>query len=54
VDNIEEEIKDLISKGIKMTDEKPQRTKGGKVAWIDKKELEGFMIELVEEGYEIT
>ena len=54
VNNIEEEIKSLVSKGIMMFDEKLEETPGGKAAWLDKKTIEGCMIELVEEGYEIT
>ena len=54
VDNIEEEVRNLMARGIKMIDEKPKDTRGGKVAWLDKSTVEGFMIELVEEDYEIV
>lgn len=54
VDNIEEEVESLLSKGVDMIDEKPKETEGGKVAWLGEKTIEGFMIELVGENYEIS
>ena len=55
VEDIEEEVKNLVSKGVKMINEKqPEQSQGGKVAWIDKNVIEGCMIELVENNYEIT
>lgn len=53
VSDIDETIVRLMSKGIKMINEKPIKAQGGKVAWLDRKTFEGFMIELCEEGYEI-
>jgi len=54
VDNIEEEVESLLSKGVDMIDEKPNETEGGKVAWLGEKTIEGFMIELVGENYKIS
>ena len=54
VDNMEEEVKSLLSNGVDMIDKKPKDTAGGKVAWLGEKTIDGFMIELVDENYEVT
>jgi len=36
-----------------MTTKEPQETAGGKIVWLDKNVVRGFMIELCEDGYEI-
>jgi methylmalonyl-CoA/ethylmalonyl-CoA epimerase len=53
VDHIDEKVQELMAKGIKMINEKPLQTEGGKVAWLAQKAVEGYMIELCEEDYEI-
>jgi methylmalonyl-CoA/ethylmalonyl-CoA epimerase len=54
VDDIEATMADLRAKGVKLVSETPEQTTGGKAAWLDRRTIDGCMIELVEEGYEIT
>ena len=53
VDDIEAAVRLLRIGGVKMTDEVPQETDGGLVAWLAEDAVDGVMIELCEEGYEI-
>lgn len=53
VDNIEEAVQSLKAKGVKMINQEPLKAAGGKVAWLGKDAVDGFMIELCEKDYEI-
>jgi methylmalonyl-CoA/ethylmalonyl-CoA epimerase len=49
VDNIEEALKELKEKGVKLIDEKPRRGAGGaKIAFIHPKSTNGVLLELSE------
>ena len=54
VDDIDAEVKSLQEKGVELIDEIPRQTDGGKIAWLHENAVEGIMLELCEEGYEIT
>ena len=53
VDNIEALVEALRAKDVRMIGEAPQEAAGGKIAWLDENTLDGVMIELCQEGYEI-
>jgi methylmalonyl-CoA/ethylmalonyl-CoA epimerase len=53
VDDIEAALEDLKKAGVKLQDEVPQISEGGKIAWLDEQAVEGVMIELCEKGYKI-
>jgi methylmalonyl-CoA epimerase len=53
VDDIDQELKTLREAGIKLLDEVPQITKGGRIAWLDEQTVDGLMLELCEKGYQI-
>jgi methylmalonyl-CoA/ethylmalonyl-CoA epimerase len=49
VDNIEEALKELKEKGVRLIDEKPRRGAGGaKIAFIHPKSTNGVLLELSE------
>ncbi len=49
VDNIEEALKELKAKGVRLIDEKPRRGAGGaKIAFIHPKSTNGVLLELSE------
>jgi methylmalonyl-CoA/ethylmalonyl-CoA epimerase len=53
VDDIEVALEDLKKAGVKLQDEVPQISEGGKIAWLDEQAVDGVMIELCEKGYKI-
>ncbi len=53
VDHVEETVKALMTRGVKIINGKPQKRGAGQIAWLDKNTIDGFMIELCEEGFEI-
>jgi methylmalonyl-CoA/ethylmalonyl-CoA epimerase len=49
VDNIEEALKELKEKGVRLIDEKPRRGAGGaKIAFLHPKATHGVLLELSE------
>jgi methylmalonyl-CoA/ethylmalonyl-CoA epimerase len=49
VDNIEQALKELKEKGVRLIDEKPRRGAGGaKIAFIHPKSTNGVLLELSE------
>ena len=51
VDNLEEALKELKEKGVRLIDEKPRYGAGGaKIAFIHPKETSGVLLELCERG----
>lgn len=48
VDNIENTMKDLAAKGVRLIDREPRQGIEGKVAFIHPKSMNGVLIELVE------
>lgn len=53
VDDINMELEGLKAKGVKLIDEVPQEIDGGRIAWLHEDAVDGVMIELCEEGYQI-
>jgi methylmalonyl-CoA epimerase len=53
VDDIEAAVDVLRSDGVEMIEPAPQETAGGLVAWLAEGAVEGVMIELCQEGYEV-
>jgi len=53
VDDIDADVASLQLKGVRLIDEVPQQTAGGRIAWLHEEALDGVMIELCQEGYQI-
>ena len=53
VDDIEAEVERLRARGVQMIGEAPQQAAGGIIAWLAENTLDGMMIELCQEGYEV-
>lgn len=53
VDDIEADVERLREKGVQMIGEAPQQAAGGTIAWLAEKTLDGMMIELCQQGYEV-
>ena len=51
VENIEEALKELKAKGVRLIDERPRKGAGGaKIAFIHPKETHGVLVEICERG----
>jgi methylmalonyl-CoA/ethylmalonyl-CoA epimerase len=54
VEDIDAAVKNLVAIKIRMIDEAPRTTSGGRIAWLAEDATDGFMIELCDEQYEVT
>ncbi len=54
VEDIDATVKSLMAKRVKMIDETPRAAAGGRIAWLAEEAVDGFMIELCDEDYEVT
>ena len=53
VEDIDEAVRALVARKVRMIDEQPQTATGGRIAWLAEDAADGFMIELCDLQYEI-
>lgn len=53
VEDIEEAVRTLMARKVRMIDEEPRTATGGRIAWLAEDAADGFMIELCDLQYKI-
>jgi methylmalonyl-CoA/ethylmalonyl-CoA epimerase len=54
VGNMDAEVRRLKSKGVRMLTQDPLETEGGRVIWLAKDTVTGYLVELCSDDYKIT